>query len=81
MFSRIVLILIVFSLSLVCMGYADDLEIISFTSPKKSDWNITVKGHFSKPGIVEPNETIFSLVAKHTRIRLARLSGFDPQNR
>lgn len=51
-------------ISIVC---ADELETISFISPEKSDWKITLGGHFNKPGIISPNETIFYFTGNSTQ--------------
>src|SRR5574341_707919 len=67
MSKKIVLIIIFFSLLIVNKIYADNLETISFISPQKSDWKITLRGYFSKPGLIAPNEIIFSVTGKSTR--------------
>jgi hypothetical protein len=69
MSKKIILIIIFFSLSIVETIYADNLETISFISPQKSDWKITLRGYFSKPGLIAPNETIFSVTGESTRYR------------
>ncbi|GEM_PF-5733935 len=64
MSKKIVLIFIFFSLPIINTVYADNLEIISFISPRKPDWKITLQGYFSKPGLIAPNEAIFSVTGE-----------------
>jgi hypothetical protein len=64
MHKQIIVFIIVLSLLLVSVVYADDLETISFVSPSRSDWTITIKGNFSKPGLVSSGGTLFSVFEK-----------------
>lgn len=55
------LLIIILSLLVQSNIYAANLEKVSFISPKKSDKKYTITGYFSKPGLIAPNETIFSV--------------------
>jgi hypothetical protein len=59
------LIIIIFVLFNIALSFGAELEKVNFDAPENSAYSISLFGFFSKSGIANPNDTIFSYMEEH----------------
>ncbi|MBI5043197.1 MAG: hypothetical protein HZC10_05080 [Nitrospirae bacterium] len=55
----------VFTWLLPLIAVSSEFEKISFDAPTKKEYTISMSGFFSKSGIANPNDTIFTFLGEH----------------
>lgn len=63
--------IITFILFSIIPSFGNDREKITFDAPRNPECTIGISGFFSKSGIAEPNDTIFSYLYENKRSPLA----------